>query len=128
MTNQGYETMQPSEQLPEREKLPATVYFVASETDDSVLVGMDVQRTGPWMSWFDTVKERRMMAEAILDRNPEHYSFRRAAQEGGHTYTFMPMNLDTYNTSVKPKLFNGKEFPDEQSMISAFLEAKNNAW
>lgn len=128
MTNQGYETMRPNEQLPEREKLPAPVYFVASETDDSVLVGMDVQRTGPWMSWFDTVKERQMMAEAILDRNPEHYAFRRAAQEGGHIYTLVPMNLDTYNASVKSKLFNGKEFPDEQSMINAFLEAKDNAW
>lgn len=128
MTNQGFETMQPTEQEPMREKLPAPVYYVTSDSDDSVLVGMDVQRTGPWMSWFDTVKERRMMAEAILDKNPEHYVFKRTAQEGGHTYSFVPMSLDIYNASVKSRIFNGREFADEQSMVKAFLEAKDNAW
>ena len=80
------------------------------------------------MSWHDTNKERIMLAEVILDKDPEHYSFKRTTGEGGGIYTFVPMNLGIYNDSVRTRLIDGKEFPDEQSMINAFLEAKDDAW
>lgn len=128
MNNQEKQTMQPSEQSPEREKLPAPVYYVDSDNDETVLVGINVQRTGKVMSWYDTTKERVMQADKIIDSRGDHYVFKRDDKEGGQTYTFVPMNLENYNASVKDRLFNGDDFTDEQSMIDAFMETKDNAW
>lgn len=110
-----------------RYKLPEPVYYVQSETDDTVLVGMDVEQTGTWMSWFDTTKERRMKVESVMDSSPQHFVFKRSTKEGGHTYRFVPMSLDIYKAQ-RAKLLNSKDFDDEASMIKAFLETAENSW
>ncbi len=112
-----------------REKLPEPVYYVKSPTDATVLVAIDVAVINRrWVTWFDTVKERGMEAAVILDNYPRHFSFRRTEGEGGHSYTFVPMSLDIYNTLVKERLLHGQDFSDQEAMIQAFLQTQKEAW
>jgi hypothetical protein len=131
MTNGNFlnglsEKMQDEER---REQLPASVYYVKSPEDDTVLVGMDVEisRRGgdTTVSWFDTVKERRMGAE-LVSEDMDNFTFKRLEQEGGGTYSFVPMSLDVYDNSVKSYLQNGKDFDNQEDLTAAFLETKKD--
>ena len=116
------------EQQSQMEKLPAPVYYVQSETDDTVLVGLNVVHDGTVISWQDTTKERRMAMEQILSDNPNDFCFKATDSSGGNTYRFTPLDLETYRLTVKPQLFNAGDFTDVDAMNKAFQEAQNNAW
>ena len=105
---------------------PAQVYYVESDQDESVLVGINVQIRGEWISWFDTVKERVMRGK-MLENSLECLSFRRDEDDGGQTYSFTPMTLDIYNSSVKNKLVGRPEFSNQQAMLEAFGGMLENA-
>lgn len=111
-----------------RERFPAPVYYVESEADETVLVGMDVQLKGDFLTWFDTVKDRTMLVDRILEESSKEFVFKRNDQEGGGIYTFQPMTLEVYNSSVRERLINGETFSDTEAMIKAFLETQNDAW
>lgn len=110
------------------ERLSEPVYYVESAEDDTVLVGIDVRIRSGIVEWFDTIKDRSMLVNTILDRSNQHFVFKRSNNEGGGIYTFTPMTLERYEGSVKQKLIDGQTFSDYDDMIKAFLETKNDAW
>lgn len=120
-------TDQKASQKPDRQRLPAPVYHVESETDPTVLVAINVWLSGQSISWFDTVKERLMHGE-ILEETPAKFVFRRDPQAGGQTYTFVPMTLEIYRSAIRGRLAGGRDFDDEQAMVEAFLQSFKNAW
>jgi hypothetical protein len=108
-----------------REKLPAEVYFIESPTDNTVLVGLNVEiaedDSGKTVRWFDTAKERMMYADEIKKSDDGKFMFRRAEREGGDEYHFRPMTLDIYERVVKSKLLAPPlTFNSESEMIAAF--------
>lgn len=105
------------------------VFYVSSDTDDSVLIGIDlkVDFNEKVISWFDTVKDRVMELEDVISRNPNHFVFKRRGQENG-TYVFVPLTLEIYNKKVKNKILIPRDFKTEKDMLDAFKETKNNAW
>ena len=125
MNNQGETNM---EQAANREKLPAPVYYVTSETDDTVLVGINVVRSGQVISWHDTTKERVMIAETIISNDPNDFQFQTPADSGANTYRFTPLDLATYRLSVKSHIASAPDFADDAAMIRAFEEAYKNEW
>lgn len=111
-------------------RLPGQVYFVESDVDSSVLVGMDVfyNKQNKNVTWFDTVKERGMHYDQITVNLPEGFSFTRAKSEGGGNYSMAPMTTEIYDAKVKPKLISPKEIKTQEELIAAFEETKKNAW
>jgi len=118
---------QEGESMAERERLSGDVYYVHSDQDDTVLIGMDIELihddSGTLVHWLDTVKERRMMAEKTEMRD-DGLSFTRVESEGGGTYNFIPMSLDAYNNHVKDRLKDGGSFDNVGALNTAFLSAK----
>ena len=110
------------------EKLPKRVYYVSSDKDDTVLVALDVEFDNKKVRWFDTIKERIMRAEKIIDSTPQKFIFNRDLSEGGGTYTFVPMTLEIYNDRVKQHMLVPREFTDLEKLFLAFEEARKNAW
>ena len=107
-------------------KLPASVYYVESNEDGTVLVGMKVtirriSNNHFVVSWWDPTHERCMSAGEI-NYEGDKFSFKRISEEGGQTYYFSPMTLEIYNTRVKNRLLGKREFDNEEEMIKAFLE------
>ncbi|MBI4276777.1 hypothetical protein HY629_02980 [Candidatus Uhrbacteria bacterium] len=109
-------------------KLPIRVYSVSSDRDETVRIALGVTYDQQRVQWFDTVKERRMRAASIVDPSPDHFVFERAAEEGGGTYTFIPMTLAVYNEKVKAHIVIPQEFTDEESMLRAFEKTQTEAW
>ena len=107
-------------------QLPASVYYVESNEDGTVLVGMKVtirriSNNYFVVSWWDPTHERCMSASEI-NYEGDNFSFKRISEEGGQTYYFSPMTLEIYNTRVKDRLLGKREFDNEEEMIKAFLE------
>ena len=107
-------------------QLPASVYYVESNEDGTVLVGMKVtirriSNNYFVVSWWDPTHERCMSASEI-NYEGDSFSFKRISEEGGQTYYFSPMTLEIYNTRVKDRLLGKREFDNEEEMIKAFLE------
>lgn len=127
MNNQEPNQAPNPERMDGSERLPAPVYYVQSDRDPTVLVAMDVWLLGNSISWFDTVKERLMHGQ-VLEKTPQRFAFRRTADGGGQTYSFVPLTLEIYNSSVKDRLPAGRDFDDEQAMVDAFLRSFKNAW
>jgi hypothetical protein len=109
-------------------RLPDKVYYVSCDNDPTVLVAMDVQISDSMIRWFDTLKERLIDFEALLDTDPDNFVFRRRGGQGGGIYTLVPMNLSIYNSHVKARLVSAKNYSSEETMIAAFIETKKSAW
>jgi len=112
----------------ESKSIPGRVFFVSSSSDSTVLIALDVVVQGAYIRWFDTVKERVMKVKEILDKNPAHFVFEREEGEGGGMYTFIPMTSEIYNEKVKRHLLAPQDFADEEAMLKAFEETRQNAW
>ena len=111
------------------ERLPARVYFVESHDDPTVLVALRVTITGEKIQWFDTTHERHLTVDEVLDANPDHFVFRRAADEGGKTYTLVPLTLDIYQRSLKGRFRGPKQdFQDEEELLSTLEKSREDAW
>ena len=48
-----------------------TVYYIESDNDDTVLIGMDAKKTDELVEWFDTVHDRAF--EPIHAGDPQHH-------------------------------------------------------
>lgn len=110
------------------QKLPGRVYFVESAADDTVRIALDVTNDGTYVRWFDTIKERIMKIEKIVDENLEHFVFERAKDEGNGTYTFVPMTLEIFRAKVKQHILIPQDFKNEETMLKGFEETRNQAW
>ncbi|MDO8496716.1 MAG: hypothetical protein Q7S43_04695 [bacterium] len=111
-------------------KMTDKIYYVTSDIDDSVLIAMNIivdpfEKT---VIWFDTVKERIMELEEVIDHNPDHLVFKRLSKSMSGIYTFIPMTLDIYNSKIRNKILIPRDFNNEEEMTAAFMETKNNAW
>ena len=62
------------------------------------------------------------------DDTDDYFTFERDRNEGGGTYTFVPMTLKIYNEKVKSRLFAKKDFINEEEMLKAFEETIKDAW
>ena len=113
------------------EKLPAAVYLVECETDETVLVAMQLEVVRRFsegeefisVKWFDTVRERAMRAKMVW-RVGECLAFERLESDGSRKYYFTPLTLEKYYSEVKDLLVSGKDFKSESEMIEAFLRAE----
>ena len=110
------------------EKLPNRVYYVSSNKDNSVLVALDVEFNNKEIRWFDTIKERGMKIEKIIDLSLQNFIFNRDLNEGGGIYKFVPMTLEIYNDKVKNHMLIPREFTDPEELFLAFEETRKNAW
>lgn len=112
------------------EKLSKPVYFIESSNDGTVLVGIDVTirraEDDTTVSWYDTTRERVMTATET-SQEEDRFVFKRAEEEGGGTYSFTPMDLETYNNKVKQRLLAGPDFTNEEDMIKGFLSTIDDA-
>lgn len=111
-----------------RTALMEKIYYVECAEDSTVLVAIDVELEGEQIRWFDTVKERAMRVREVLDSNPRHFVFVRNDGKQSGTYTLTPMDIETYNTKVRARLINGKEFSLKEEMLAAFEETKKDVW
>ena len=115
------------------EKLPAAVYLVECETDEAVLVAMQLEVVRRFsegeefisVKWFDTVRERVMRAKLVW-RVGECLAFERLPDDGGGKYYFTPLTLEKYYSEVKDSLVSGEDFTSEAEMIEAFLKGEEN--
>lgn len=118
--------------MEKQEKMPAPVYYVESPDDKSVMVGIDVTITRATfegeefigVSWYDTSRERRMLAARVEMKEDGTFAFDRSEDDGGGHYDFRPMNLQVYNEKVKSRLIQGGDFENDEDLIKAFLETK----
>lgn len=124
------------EDKPETTELPKPVYYVESTNDASVLVGIDVSFTSKnigarryfEVTWYDTVKERTMLASQVALKG-DYFGFERDAKEGGGRYIFAPMDLATYDAKVREHLSdNAPSFDNYDDMIAAFMKSKENSY
>lgn len=115
------------------EKLPGAVYLVECETDETVLVAMQLEVVRRFsegeefisVKWFDTVRERVMRAKMVW-RVGEYLAFERLESDGGGKYYFTPLTLEKYYSDVKDLLISGEDFTSEAEMIEAFLKGEEN--
>ena len=115
------------------EKLPGAVYLVECETDETVLVAMQLEVVWRFsegkefisVKWFDTVRERVMRAKMVW-RVGEYLAFERLESDGGGKYYFTPLTLEKYYSEVKDSLVLGEDFTSEAEMIEAFLKGGGN--
>ena len=111
-----------------KKKLPELVYYVSS-SDDTALVALDVVIDGSSVSWFDTIKERRIAAESVSENLADGtFTVRRAESEGGGEYVFIPLTLEIYASKVKRQLLAPRDFKSRLEMLDAFQETKKHAW
>lgn len=111
------------------EKLPGAVYLVECETDETVLMAMQLEVVRRFsegkefisVKWFDTVRERVMRAKLVW-RVGECLAFERLGADGGGKYYFTPLTLEKYYSEVKDLLVSGEDFMSEAEMIEAFLK------
>lgn len=111
------------------EKLPGAIYLVECETDETVLVAMQLEVVRRFseveefisVKWFDTVRERVMRAKMVW-RVGEYLAFERLESDGGGKYYFTPLTLEKYYSEVKDSLVLGEDFTSEAEMIEAFLK------
>lgn len=115
------------------EKLPGAVYLVECETDETVLLAMQLEVVRRFsegeefisVKWFDTVRERVMRAKMVW-RVGEYLAFERLESDGGGKYYFTPLTLEKYYSDVKDLLISGEDFTSEAEMIEAFLKGEEN--
>lgn len=115
------------------EKLPGAVYLVECETDETVLLAMQVEVVRRFsegeefisVKWFDTVRERVMRAKMVW-RVGEYLAFERLESDVGGKYYFTPLTLEKYYSDVKDLLVSGEDFTSEAEMIEAFLKGEEN--
>lgn len=115
------------------EKLPGAVYLVECETDETVLVAMQLEVVRRFsegeefisVKWFDSVHERVMRAKMVW-RVGECLAFERLESNGGGKYYFTPLTLEKYYSEVKDSLVLGEDFTSEAEMIEAFLKGGGN--
>lgn len=111
------------------EKLPGAVYLVECETDETVLVAMQLEVVRRFfegeefisVKWFDTVRDRVMRAKMVW-RVGECLAFERLESDGGGKYYFTLLTLEKYNSEVKDSLVSGEDFTSEAEMIEAFFK------
>ena len=111
-----------------KRNLPGRVYYVSSDKDDTVLLGLDVKINDKMISWFDTVKGRSMEIGGIIGENEKKFVFKRSEGEGGQVYTFVLLDLEIYEKSVRKWLTSSKSFDNEESMLEAFEKSREDAW
>jgi hypothetical protein len=112
------------------EKLPKPVYYIESPEDKSVLIGIDVtlEKTSSdkvIVSWYDTVRERSMLAAETKTKD-DMFAFQRADSDEDEHYLFTPMSLDIYNEHIKSRLQDGPDFNSIDDLNEAFLHTKHN--
>jgi len=113
---------------PQTPVLSRRVYYVSSLKDESVLLAMDIKIEEDLVRWFDTVKERIMRIDRIVENSPGRFIFERSEKEGGGTYIFTPLTMQIYREKVKSKLMLPKEFENEEDLFFAFERTRDNAW
>ncbi|MDD5710678.1 MAG: hypothetical protein PHV43_01055 [Candidatus Colwellbacteria bacterium] len=107
-------------------RLSERVYYVSCPSDSTVLVGMNVIVSSNLVRWFDTVKERIMELEKIVDDSPGGFSFKR--QDGG-IYTFVPMTMEIYEDKVRKHLISPPETVGSLAdLFDMFEKTREQAW
>ena len=109
-------------------KLSKKVYLIESDGDASVLVGVDVavveRKLGAGVvyefSWFDTMRERKMLADRVR-RKDETLVFQRVPEEGAGVYFLKPLTLELYREKVMPRMRVQREFASEEEMVAALV-------
>src|SRR3989344_9177487 len=103
------------------------IYYVSCPSDSTVLIAMDLMLTeSNQLTWLDTVKERSMAVEKVLENTENSFVFERSREEGGGIYTFVPMTLAIYNEKVKEHLLSPGDFKSEEELIEAFEKTRSN--
>ena len=100
------------------------VYFIESPQDQTVLLALDITIKDGYIYWFDTIKERIMEIDNVIETSPNKFVFQRAGEEGGGVYTFSPLTLEIYNNRVKRFLLIPRDFTTSEEMLKAFSEKK----
>lgn len=116
----------PKHKIDLNQNLPGRVYYISCQSDDTVLVGMDIAIRMGTVRWFDTVKERAMEIEKIVENSQSGFAFER---KGGGVYTFVPMTLEVYEDKVKRHLISPPDaFNSLDDLIKSFEKTKEKAW
>lgn len=95
-------------------------FLVKSPTDETVLVAINPKYKPEFraLTWWDTVKERVVVVnEMTLKDNTLSIK-----DVDGAQYLFTPLSLELYKSEVKSKLYNPKDFGNEEEMDKAFQE------
>ena len=101
---------------------------MSSLDDPTVLIGIEVIIRENVISWFDTVRERMMKVGCVISETSGEFVFERVKEEGGGTYTFIPLSLDIYRTKVKSHTASREDFETEEDLFLALETTKKYAW
>ena len=98
-----------------------SVFFVGSETDDTVLLAIKpvFDPKTKTLSWFDPQKKRIIEIKS-LDLKEETYL--EINTKNDSIYIFLPLSLELDNNVLKNKLFDRKEFITNEEMVKYFTE------
>lgn len=116
-----------SKQNPMKVLNRSKVMYVSSAQDDSVMVAFNIHEDGNVLSWFDTIKERIMEIEKVLEDTEDKFAFLRASDRK-EIYEFVPMTLEIYRAKVKDKLISGRDFDTEKVMHEALINTIDQSW
>jgi len=107
-------------------RLPERVYYVASPTDATVLVAMDVQIEDGYVKWFDTVKERMMKLGRVVEDTQRDFTFER---EGGGVYSFTPLTIELYEQEIKHRVARPlMSYNSLEDILRSFEETRVQNW
>ena len=106
----------------------SSIYYVSCPSDDTVLLAFDLEVTERSVQWLDTVKDRIMAYESIVDSDQNHFVFERARLEGGGVYTFIPLTLSLFREKVKDHILIPQDFVTEEELFIAIQETRKNIW
>lgn len=104
------------------------IYYVSCPSDNTVLIAFDVEVKDGVVRWLDSVKDRVMEYEHIIDSSQEHFIFKRTHREGGGIYTFIPLTLSIFREHVKDRILIPQDFKTEEELFAAIQETRKNIW
>jgi hypothetical protein len=94
-----------------------TIYFVDSDNDPTVLLAIGARRSGNDVEWFDTVRDRMIIATSI-DERPE--SVRVVSERA--KYEFTPLTLELYNLRVRARVDGRPSFGSTEELLQFYRE------
>lgn len=101
------------------------IWFVSCDDDPTVLLAINpLFEMGKYISWFDTVKERKMLVHSVIEEKEGSIIFDRVLHSGEiWRYRFVPLTLGVYEEKVRDKMLGSPSFTNKEEMESTILKS-----
>lgn len=99
------------------------VFFIQSENDPTVLIGVELQIFDGYISWHDTIKERIKRIKRIIENTSENFIFETKDENGmtEGTYKIQILTWKLYQKKVLPNLCFDPKIKNEKVLHKFFI-------